>query len=99
MHEQPKNIQRRVVPRWRTLASTPREELTFSSQTSTLTGLKEEFDSLLRHWRHSQTVNNAAELLYAATLGFEDPELYRAAQFIIESPSASSEVKKLAASR
>jgi tetratricopeptide (TPR) repeat protein len=44
-------------------------------------------------------VNNAAELLYAAALGFEDPELYRAAQFIIESPSASSEVKKLAASR
>jgi tetratricopeptide (TPR) repeat protein len=37
--------------------------------------------------------------LYAATLGFEDPELYRAAQFIIESSSAPSEIKKVAASR
>jgi hypothetical protein len=95
MHEQPENIRRRVVPRWRKLESTPREELTFSSQINTPTALKDEFDSLLLQWWHSQSVNDAAEVLYAATLGFEDPELYRAAQFIIESPSASPGVKKL----
>jgi Flp pilus assembly protein TadD len=96
MHEQPENIRRKVIPRWRKLDVTPKEELAFSSQKNTSAHLQDEFNGLLLQWQSSASVNNAAELLYAATLGFDDPEIYHAAQFIIESRDASPGTKRLA---
>jgi hypothetical protein len=97
MHEPPENIRRRVIPRWRNLHSTPKDELTFPSELSAPTALQEEFDTLLLQWRRAPNLNNANELLYAATLGFTIPEIYQAAQFVIKSPLASLGTKKLAA--
>src|SRR4051794_21062195 len=98
MHEQPGKIRRRVVPRWRMVESTPKDELTFSSSTNAPAPLKDEFHSLLFQWQNTPNVNNAAELLYSAALGFDDdPELYRAAQFVIDSGSAPPGLKNLAA--
>jgi tetratricopeptide (TPR) repeat protein len=99
MHELPENIRRKVVPRWRSLESTSHEELKFSSEFTAPTPLAREVEGLLGEWRRSPNLNNAAELLYAGALGVDVPEIYKAAQYIVESPSCPPGIKRLAAAR
>src|ERR1700688_2058345 len=96
MHEAPKEIRRRIIPRWRRIADTPSEELTFVKQSELSPEFREEFDTLRAQWLSRQDTSSASELLFAASLGFSDSSVHQAARFLINAPGVSSELRRLA---
>lgn len=99
MHELPKDIQRRVVPRWRRVKDTPSEEVTSVRQSEAPKEFQSEFEGLKAQWLTFEDVPSAAELLFAASLGATDDVVHQAAQFIIDAPGVASELKRLAMGR
>jgi hypothetical protein len=96
MHEAPKEIRRRIIPRWRRVSDTPSEELTSIKQSEVSVEFRREFETLRAHWLARKDVVSASELLFAASLGFSDNSVHQAAQFLIDAPGVSSELRRLA---
>ena len=96
MHEAPKKVRRRIIPRWRRVNDTPSEELTSIRHSEVSVEFRREFETLRAHWLDRQDVVSASELLFAASLGFSDTSVHQAAQFLIDAPAVSSELRRLA---
>ncbi|MET4425683.1 hypothetical protein [Bradyrhizobium sp. RT3a] len=99
MHELPKDIRRRLIPRWRRVKDTPNEELTSAKPSVMSSEFQSEFKELKDEWLARKDVLSASELLYAAALGYEEEAVRQAAHFVIETPGVSAGLKRLAMGR
>lgn len=97
MHEAPKKVDRRVIPRWRPVAITPTNELT-SIDNGTSQPLPADFlDDVKQSWKESPSLNTAADLLFAGKIvGSKDPAFLEASEFLTAGKEANARLHNLA---
>jgi len=73
--------------------------LTSVKQSEVSPEFRREFEALSARWLADKDVASASELLFAASLGYSDSSVHQAAQFLIDSPGVSTQLRRLAVGR
>ena len=96
MSFQPKELERKVVPRWRQLTRTQPDELRSAlGRASPIDGSDEELEICITAWEQDKTLENAADLASAGFVLGKPEVAQRAAMQIVRNGNASPSIKML----